>query len=276
MAEKQDILRLTILGCGSSAGVPRITGDWGACDPENPKNRRLRCSVLVERIRDDGKRTTVVIDTGPDFRRQMLVSATRRLDAIVYTHAHADHIHGIDDLRGYVLQQRARMPIYADANTLKRLKGGFDYCFATLEGSGYPPIVDAHEICAGQPFMIEGEGGSLTFEPLLQSHGGTFSLAFRIGPFAYCTDVSSFPAETAKRLAGLDYLVIGALQYKRHPSHFSLEEALEWIAKLKPHKKSYLTHMHIPLDYQTVLQETPDDVEPAYDMLRLEVPAPRY
>ena len=266
-----DRLRLTITGCGSSPGTPRIIGDWGACDPQNPKNRRRRAAAIVERISAEGEVTRVAIDTGPDFRDQMLDAAAAHLDGVVYTHAHADHIHGIDDLRGYFLAQRRRIDIFADEATLARLREGFGYCFETPPGSAYPPIVEPHAIEHGAAFTVDGAGGPLTFEPLPQIHGDIVTLGFRIGPVAYCPDVSDFPAETAARLSGLDVLVVDALQYRPHPSHFSLSQALGWIAELKP-KRAILTHMHIPLDYEAVMAETPDHVEPAYDGLQVELP----
>jgi phosphoribosyl 1,2-cyclic phosphate phosphodiesterase len=265
-----DTLRFTVLGCGSSPGTPRITGDWGLSDPTNPKNRRLRAAALVERISSNGT-TRVVIDTGPDFREQMLAAQVRRLDAAIYTHAHADHIHGIDDLRGFALEQRKLMDIYADRPTQQRLNQAFGYCFATPAGSNYPPILRANEVDHDEPVVIEGEGGALTFEPLPQIHGDIISLGYRIGGLAYCPDVSNFPPTTAERLVGLDTLVIDALQYKPHPSHLSLGQALAWIDELGP-KRAILTHMHIPLDFETVAAETPRHVEPAYDGLALELP----
>ncbi len=267
-----DVLRLTILGCGSSPGTPRITGDWGACDPSNPRNRRSRASALVERITAKG-RTTVVIDTGPDFREQMIRTGVRRLDAAIFTHPHADHIHGIDDLRGYALAQRRLMDVHADKYTMERLQHGFGYCFETPPGSSYPPILKPVRIAHDVPFAIEGEGGSLTFAPLPQIHGDILSLGFRVGDIAYCPDVSDIPPETAARLQCLDTLVIDALQYERHPSHLSLEQALGWIDRLKP-KNAVLTHMHIPLDYDTVMRDTPANVVPGFDGMVIEVPAP--
>jgi phosphoribosyl 1,2-cyclic phosphate phosphodiesterase len=266
-----DRLRLTVLGCGSSPGVPRITNDWGACDPANPKNRRMRAAALVERISATGARTTVVIDTGPDFRAQMLMANVKRIDAVVYTHPHADHIHGIDDLRGYVLEQRHLIDIHADDFTMQRLHEAFGYCFETPPGSSYPPILRPHRIDPAKPVVIEGEGGALTLEPLAQIHGDIASLGFRIGPLAYCSDVSDFPAATVERLRGLEVLVIDALQWKTHPSHLSLDQALGWIAKLGP-KKAILTHMHVPLDYAEVMAKTPEHVEPAYDGMVLDLP----
>jgi phosphoribosyl 1,2-cyclic phosphate phosphodiesterase len=265
-----DRLRFTILGCGSSPGVPRINGDWGACDPSNPKNARLRCAAMAERISENGGVTRVVIDTGPDFRAQMIAARVDRLDAAIYTHAHADHIHGIDDLRGYALVQRRRIDVHADRTTMDRLDEAFGYCFRTPPGSGYPPILEPHLFSHDQPVTIEGEGGPLAFEPLPQIHGDIISVGFRIGRLAYCPDVSAWPDETAERLGGLDVLIIDALQYKPHPTHFSLGEALEWIDRLKP-ARAVLTHMHTPLDYDTVMRETPDHVEPAYDGMRIEL-----
>lgn len=266
-----DRLRLIITGCGSSPGTPRIVGDWGACDPENPKNRRRRAAALVERISAAGGVTRVAIDTGPDFREQMLDAGATHLDGVVYTHAHADHIHGIDDLRGYFLAQRRLIDVHADSLTLERLREAFGYCFETPPGSSYPPIVTAHAITHGVPFGIDGPGGPIVFEPLTQIHGDILSLGFRIGGIAYCPDVSDIPRETAARLTGLDVLVIDALQYRPHPSHLSLAQALEWIAHLAP-RRAVLTHMHIPLDYAAVQAGTPDNVEPAYDGMVIEVP----
>lgn len=265
-----DRLRFTILGCGSSPGVPRINGDWGNCDPAEPKNRRLRAAALVERVSAGGGVTRVVIDTGPDLRQQMLNARVDRLDAVVYTHAHADHIHGIDDLRGFALLQHGLIDAYADSLTLERLRDGFGYCFETPPGSSYPPIVRAHAVTHGEAFTVDGAGGPLRFEPLRQIHGDMASTGYRIGDLAYCPDVSDFPDETASRLAGLDVLVIDALQHRSHSSHLSLSEALQWIERLKP-SRAVLTHMHIPLDYATVMAETPDHVEPAFDGMVLEL-----
>ena len=262
-------LEVTILGCGSSPGVPRITGDWGACDPSNPKNRRSRAAFLVEQIGPNG-RTTVVIDTGPDFREQMIAARVENIDAVLYSHPHADHIHGIDDLRGFVLHNRRQVPIWADPFTMERIREGFGYCLKTPPGSLYPPIVTENLIePIDAPVVIEGAGGAIAFQPLLQIHGSIHSLGFRIGDVAYCSDISDFPDETVGRLAGLDVLVIDALQHKFHASHLSIGQALGWIERLAP-KRAILTHMHVPLDYETVLRETPDHVEPAYDQMSFE------
>jgi len=266
-----DRLRFVITGCGSSPGTPRIVGDWGNCDPTNPKNRRRRAAAIVERISDSGSVTRVAIDTGPDFREQMLDAGATHLDGVVYTHAHADHIHGIDDLRGYFLAQRRRIDVYADNTTLERMREAFGYCFATPPGSNYPPIVTAHSIAHDVPFEIDGAAGPIRFEPLTQIHGDILSLGFRIGNLAYCPDVSDIPQQSAARLTGLEMLIIDALQYQPHPSHLSLGEALEWIERLAP-RRAVLTHMHIPLDYEAVRLETPEHVDPAYDGMVIELP----
>lgn len=263
-----DRLRFTILGCGSSPGVPRITGDWGACDPGNPKNRRRRCSALVERIGAEGT-TTVVIDCGPDFREQMLSAGVGHLDAVVMTHAHADHIYGLDDLRGYFLTQRARVPVYADDATFARVSQAFDYCFEMPPGSSYPPIVRRLRIEAGSGFAVPGKGGEIRFQPFEQNHGSIRTLGFRIGSLAYCCDVSGFPEAAVEAVSGARHIVIDALQYKSHPSHFSVSEALDWIERLGA-ETATLTHMHTPLDYETLCAELPEHVRPAHDGLTLE------
>ena len=263
--------RFTILGCGSSPGVPRITGDWGACNPDNPKNRRTRASFMVQQFDGNGGVTTVVVDTGSDFREQMIAAKVGHIDAVLYTHPHADHIHGIDDLRGYYHNAQQRVPIYANAFTMERIRQGFGYCIETPPGSNYPPIVEPRLIeTLDAPIRISGAGGTIPFLPHEQQHGDIISLGFRIGNVAYCSDISDFPPETAVRLEKLDVLIIDALQYRYHPSHLSLEQSLDWIARLQP-KRAILTHMHTPLDYDTVMGETPDHVEPAYDQMQFEI-----
>ncbi|NLS08127.1 MBL fold metallo-hydrolase [Rhizobium sp. P32RR-XVIII] len=263
--------RFTILGCASSPGVPRITGDWGACDPANPKNRRTRAAFLVQQYDDNGGVTTVVIDTGPDFREQMIAAKVQHVDAVLYTHPHADHIHGIDDLRGFFHNAQQRVPIYANPFTMERIRQGFSYCIETPPDSNYPPIVEPILIeDINKPISITGAGGAISFKPHLQQHGDIHSLGFKIGAVAYCSDISDFPPETVAKLHDLDVLVIDALQYRYHPSHLSLEQSLDWIGRLKP-KRAILTHMHTPLDYDTVMAETPENVVPAYDQMQFEI-----
>ncbi|CAH0340762.1 MBL fold metallo-hydrolase [Rhizobium sp. CECT 9324] len=263
--------RFTLLGCSSSPGVPRINGDWGDCDPNEPKNRRTRASFLIEQIGPDGGTTTVVVDTGPDFREQMIRAGVQRIDAVIYTHAHADHLHGIDDLRGYFHIQHHRIPIHADAFTMERIAMGFGYCLETPPGSNYPPIVEPRILTdLNAPIAVSGAGGTISLLPLLQQHGDIMSLGLRIGAVAYCCDISDFPMATVDKLSELDVLFIDALQYRPHPSHLSLSEALAWIDRLKP-RRAILTHMHIPLDYRTVMAETPAHVEPGYDQMSFEI-----
>ncbi len=156
--------------------MPRVGQGWGACDPNNPKNRRRRCSLLVEQIDGDGRRTTVLVDTSPDLREQLLDADVKSLDGVLYTHAHADHTHGIDDLRPLMLHMGRRIDIYADAPTAELLKARFGYCFSTPVGSEYPPILNEHRIAADKPVTIAGEGGSIVALPFTQDHGNERTL----------------------------------------------------------------------------------------------------
>lgn len=264
-----DRLRFTILGCGSSPGVPRIGNDWGACNPRNPKNRRRRCSMLVERFGDEGV-TRVLIDTGPDLRDQALAADISTIDGVLYTHAHADHIHGIDDLRGFAFNMRRRVDIYADASTMERLKEGFGYCFATPAGSDYPPILNAHDIHVGRPVSIAGAGGRIDALPFRQQHGSIETLGFLIGGVAYSPDINGLDDTAEALLRGVDVWIVDALRYTPHPSHFSVDEALGWIAMLKP-KRAILTHMHVDIDFDEIAAKLPANVEPAYDFMRFEM-----
>ncbi|MCZ2328262.1 MBL fold metallo-hydrolase [Bartonella sp. F02] len=268
-----DKYRFTILGCGSSLGVPRPNGFWGTCDPNNLKNKRYRSSLLVERINKSGEKTTVVIDTGPDFRSQMIDANVNHLDAVVYTHPHADHIHGIDDLRCYALMQECLIDIYADAFTLEHLKKSFGYCFQTPKGFRHKPILKPHLIDQEKKFIIQGKGGEITFNPHLQVHGVIHSLGFRIGNVAYCTDVNQFPEKSLLGLMNLDVLIIDALQFQPQPNHFSVDQALHWIKYLKP-KQAILTHMDSSLDYNDLLNYVPPYVKPAYQGLTFETNVP--
>lgn len=263
-------LRFTILGCGSSGGVPRIGGDWGDCDPSNPKNRRSRCSMLVERVMDTGS-TRVLIDTSPDMREQLLRAGIGTLDAVVFTHSHADHMHGLDDLRQITFNMRARLPVWADAPTQDALLNRFGYAFAQPEGSSYPPICDLKSIRG--PFQIAGAGGILDLIPFEVEHGNIDALGFRIGGLAYLPDVSSIPDPAWDHLRDLDCWVLDALRRKPHPTHAHLAQSLDWIARARP-TSAVLTNMHLDLDYDTVDAETPPHVHPAHDGMVLEFDAP--
>jgi len=251
----------TILGCGSSGGVPRLGGHWGACDPTNPKNERRRCSMLIEQTGPGGT-TSVLIDTSPDMRAQLLDAQVAKLDAVVFTHSHADHMHGIDDLRMIVFNMRQRLPVWADGPTQDALLSRFGYVFVQPEGSSYPPILNLHGIDGD--VEIKGDGGEIVLTPFEVQHGSIRSLGFRIGDLAYLPDVSEIPQSVTPVLQGLDCWVLDALRYTPHPTHFHLERALEWIETIAP-KRAVLTNMHFDLDYETLARETPDNIVPAYD-----------
>jgi phosphoribosyl 1,2-cyclic phosphate phosphodiesterase len=263
-------LRITILGCGSSAGVPRVGVGWGACDPENPRNRRRRCSILVERLGPGGA-TRVLVDTGPDLRDQLLGSDIRHLDAVLITHDHADHTHGIDDLRPLVIAMRRRMPVYMDAVTSDVMLDRFGYCFRQPPGSDYPAILDEYRMEVGTDVTVEGAGGAVRGRPFRMIHGGTEALGFRFGDVAYAPDVSRMPEESLAELQNLEVLIIDALRYTPHPSHFSVSEALALIEALRP-KRAILTNLHTDLDYETLRRELPERVEPAFDGLAITSP----
>ena len=261
-------LRFTILGCGSSGGVPRIGGIWGECDPNNTKNTRRRCSMMVERVTDQGT-TRVLIDTTPDMRQQLLDAGVGELDAVLWTHAHADHVHGLDDLRMVVFNMRRRLPVWADGDTQNALLSRFGYAFVQPQGSPYPPILDMHTIDGD--VTIEGAGGAITFTPFEVNHGSIDSLGFRIKGLAYLPDVAKIPDNALPHLEDLDVWVLDALRRSPHPTHFDLATALEWIEKMQP-KRGVLTNMHVDLDYETLEAETADHISVAYDGMVITLP----
>jgi phosphoribosyl 1,2-cyclic phosphate phosphodiesterase len=261
-------MRFTILGCGSSMGVPRVGLGWGACDPNNPKNRRRRCSLLVEKTASNGGVTRLLVDTTPDLRDQLLDAGVEKLDGVLYTHEHADHTHGIDDLRALFVKNRRPVEVYCDDVTSRRLHASFGYCFATPPGSQYPPTLREHRLIAGQAVEITGEGGAISVLPLLQEHGDIASLGFRFGSLAYSADIKALPPETLPLMAGLDVWVVDALRHSPHPSHMSLAESLDWIARVGA-KRAVLTNLHSDLDYETLRAQLPPAVEPAFDGMEI-------
>jgi phosphoribosyl 1,2-cyclic phosphate phosphodiesterase len=255
--------RLVFLGSGSSGGVPRIGGSWGACDPQNPRNRRRRCAVLVQRFGKNGH-TSVLIDTPPDIREQLIDAGVDHINGVLYTHDHADHTHGIDDLRAFFHITKRRVDVHMDAATRASLESRFSYCFSTKPGSGYVPILEAHDICPPKPVLIDGPGGPIDAIPVIQEHGEITSLGFRFGGLAYSPDISDLPNSSLALFAGLDVWIVDALRPMPHPSHWSVKQALEWIERLQP-KRAILTHMTAELDYAALKRGLPPHIEPAYD-----------
>jgi len=257
-------LRITILGCGSSGGVPRVGGDWGACDASNPKNRRRRCSLLIERFNSQKDVTRVLIDTSPDMHAQLTDLGIRWLDGVLYTHEHADHTHGIDDLRALAINGKRRIDTYMDDTIREYVEGKFSYCFKALPKSDYPPILTNHRMDAGQPVSIDGPGGVITLLPFEQLHGSITSLGFRIEGLAYSADLHDLPENSYPAVQGLDVWIVDALRYRPHPSHFNVDDALAWIDRMKP-KHAVLTNMHVDIDFKTLSDELPPGIELAYD-----------
>jgi phosphoribosyl 1,2-cyclic phosphate phosphodiesterase len=271
----QSNLEVTILGCGSSGGVPRIGGSdgagfWGACDPANPKNRRRRCSIVVRQKSAAGE-TIALVDTSPDMKDQLVDARVGRVDGVLLTHDHADQLHGLDDLRQLALIARKRVDVYSDAETFTGVLQRFGYCFQQPEGSDYPPILNAHTIPEPfAPFVLPGQGGDLPVLAFGQQHGRIRSLGFRFGPVAYSPDVDGLDEAAFAALAGVDVWIVDALRYTPHPSHAHLARALEWIARVKP-RRAILTNMHVDLDYAKLAAELPEGVVPAYDGMTISI-----
>lgn len=262
-------LEFTILGCGSSGGVPRADGDWGACDPANPKNLRSRCSLLVRRPGDSAERsTTLIVDTSPDLRMQTALAGARRLDAVLLTHDHADQAHGIDDVRAFFIRQRARIGCHMDAVTAASMQRRFGYIF---EGEGgYPPICNVHPLPPhGEPWGVDGPSGPIPVLSFDQDHGGIRSVGYRFGGVAYSSDVVDLDDAAFAALEDLDVWIVDALRYRPHPTHAHLERTLGWIERARP-ARAILTNLHIDMDYETLRSELPANVEPAYDGLRFD------
>lgn len=278
-AAGKNLMRAVILGCGSSGGVPRVggidgRGDWGACDPNEPRNRRSRCSLLIEKKLDPNSTdrnavTSVIIDTSPDFRIQMLNAGVSRVDAVAITHDHADQTHGIDDLRAFAIRTRKRIPVWLDRETSAGVIHRFNYCFERAPGSWYPAILEEKKMPAcGASFTVSGPGGDIELTPFLQGHGPVNSLGFRIGDLAYSSDVNALPEESFETLSGIDTWIVDALQIEKHGTHANLETTLGWIDRVKP-RRAILTNLHVSMDYRTLERLLPAGVMPAHDGLSI-------
>jgi len=263
------MLEITILGCGSSGGVPRADGDWGVCDPADPRNARSRCSLLVRRRgAGDEPPTTVLVDTSPDLRLQTAGAGVRRLDAVLLTHDHADQVHGIDDVRAFFQRQRARIPCHMDEATATSLMKRFGYIFQSDDE--YPAICEHRALPPhGQHWRVEGPSGSIPVTTFDQDHGTVRSVGYRFGDVAYSSDVVRLSDEAFAALEGLDVWIVDGLRWRPHPTHAHVEKALEWIARARP-RRAILTNMHIDLDYSKLAAMLPPGVEPAFDGLVIE------
>jgi phosphoribosyl 1,2-cyclic phosphate phosphodiesterase len=257
-------MKVTVLGCGGSGGVPMIGDRWGACDPTEPRNRRRRCSILVEQ-----GGATLLVDTSPDLRMQLLDAGVSNIDAVLWTHAHADHMNGIDDLRSINQIQQKPLAVYGDAQTLRRAHEAFAYVFEPLPPGRiyYKPCLVAHEIEADKRFEI----GGVPIQPFRQDHGFSETLGFRFGPVAYSTDVVDLSDAAFEMLAGVEVWIVDCLRPTPHPTHSHVERTLAWIERLKP-RRAILTHMDQSLDYRTLAAQLPAGVEPGYDGLIVELP----
>jgi phosphoribosyl 1,2-cyclic phosphate phosphodiesterase len=259
--------KVTVLGCGGSGGVPMIGPNWGKCNPDNPRNRRRRVSVLVEH-----PRAKILLDTSPDLRMQMLDAGVGKIDAILYTHDHADHTQGIDDVRFLKASSGATIDVYASEDTLDSLTQRFSYIFQQeTKGSGhlYKPFLTPHPIRIPSHFRIN----DIEIDAFEQEHGfGSVTTGYRIGSMAYSTDAVNLPEYAFDLLQGLDLWIVDCLRFEPHETHAHFDKALEWIARVKP-KHAVLTHLNHLVDYDVIRDRCPPGVEPAYDGLTIEISA---
>ncbi len=272
-------MRVTVLGCGGAGGVPLVGGDWGACNPREPKNRRRRVSILIEDGPDlgspGGNPTRLMVDTSPDLREQVLEAGVQRVDGIVFTHNHADHIHGIDDLRQFNRRQQAIIPAFTNAQTAESLRQRFGYVFGPPgEHNGkpnyYKPCLSLTEIAAGDRFDVTGPGGPIEVQTFDQDHGFMRTLGLRFGDVAYSTDVVNMPEAGFEALAGVGLWIVDCFAREPHPTHVHLAKVLQWIERVQP-DCAVLTHMGTAMDYGTLLRELPQGVVPGYDGMTIDV-----
>lgn len=257
-------MKVTVLGCGGSGGVPLVGNIWGDCNPENPRNRRRRVSVHVEQ-----PGASVLIDTSPDLRAQLLDADIKRLDAVLFTHDHADHTHGIDDLRAFTVRRDAPLPMYGSAETLESLRRKFAYIFddrRPVAGTSKPEG-RAHVIEPNTPFTV----GDVEVLPVPIPHGPVTVFAYRIGALAYITDAKSVPRDAIERFRGVEVLVINALFRTEHPTHLSIPESLR-VADEIGAERTYLIHLTHDNLHADLEAELPRGVAPAFDGLTVRIP----
>lgn len=254
-------MKVTILGSGAAGGVPTISRGWGACDPANPRNRRRRPSILVE----EGE-ARLLVDTSPDCREQLLDAGVRSLSGVLFTHDHADHLHGIDDLREVNRAMQAPLPIFAAPEVIESIRRRFPYVLGSVEEGQtiYKPMLEPHDVTG--PFAVAG----LPVVPYDQDHGFCRTLGFRFGNFAYSTDVVDLPEASFQALDGVHTWVVGCLTFAPHPTHAHLDKVLDWIERVRP-ARAVLTHMTPSMDYDSLRAQLPKHVEPAYDGMVLSV-----
>jgi len=257
-------MRVTILGCGPSGGVPGVGPYWGKCDPDNPKNTRLRPSIFVE-----NETLSLLVDTSPDLRQQLLNKDYGRIDGVLYTHGHADHLHGIDDLRSVNRTQNEVLDIYLNQETLDDIKQRFGYVLEPLAPGAdvfYKPVLKPHVVKSGIKFEIKGQ----SIMPVMQDHGYCETIGYRIGDFAYSTDVVNMPPESFDLLDGIKVWVIGTLVDTPHPTHADVEKAIGWVKDIAP-ERAFLTHLGSGLDYNVLSERLPDHIRPCFDGLVIDI-----
>lgn len=255
-------MKIRILGCGPSYGMPSLSRGFGLCDPVNPKNTRTRSSLLLE----TGK-TNILFDSDPEIRLQLLRAGRPNVDAVIYTHAHYDHMGGADDLRAFLNEHHLRLPVYLTDHDEHHFKEQMQYLIKPSENQSDKPTFVLHKINAYEPFTINGD---VQIMPILQYHGEDLSMGYRIGDFAYSTDVKRMDPKGFELLKGIKTWVLGVVTTKENNKHIHLEEALRWIDLIKP-DQVYLTHMGARMDYETLCNQLPLYIRPAYDGMELEV-----
>lgn len=267
-------LRILLLGTGGSAGVPQIggadgAGDWGACSPNEPRNRRTRTSIVVQGPGDAATRPTLLVDTSPDMRSQLLACRVGRADAVLFTHAHADHITGLDDVR--ILNRIAGRPLdaFGSQATLDELQGRYRYAFLPWKPPGFfRPVMVPRVVAPGETF----EAGGITITAFDQDHAFTRSLGLRIGGFGYSTDAFNLDDAAFATLAGVDTWVVGCFQRRQHHTHAWLDRVCEWVARLRP-RRTILTHMGFDMDWDWLVRALPPGIEPGFDGMEILIDA---